>query len=587
MAFSPLMNNNYFGGAGATLTMRGPVSSSAWTISGNSVNGAINIGSTAANHAEKAVAGVSINANTINSGITLIANRATLTQINTITNNIVTSTTLTAASSSIIYSGNIGGITITNGTSGSATAIALDANAMYVTNNLFIGSGNSITTSGSSDPGDIQALEYTREVIYNTILGSGNSVRLPYDLTGSNSIHNTLISGLGLSITGSNPGAFLAAATRGGSAFVGRYNQQDGNRAQTAQTVFAVGTGTSTSLRKTGFLIDSGSNTFVEGTLNVSGSTNFNGNLIITGSLTASLQQGFVYVGNASGITTTVSTSSFGTSINTGSFATTGSNTFSGQNVFNYGLVIGNNSSGQELRFTTQNDGNGDYSHFNMYQGPLNNFSNSSQWQASSGEGNGQVFISALSPTYGYGINLNGNTFVNGIFDVSGSTSLTGSLTIQSGSSFFANGNKQFNVGAFQSNVTQSGSANVSQSMNFETTDISSGISIVSNSRITLANSGTYNIQFSAQVNAPTGADTIWIWLKKNGTNVSNTATKLVLANNEANVAAWNFVVPATASDYFELVWQNNGGHAQLLTEAAAGNYPAIPSIILTVTQVE
>jgi hypothetical protein len=100
-------------------------------------------------------------------------------------------------------------------------------------------------------------------------------------------------------------------------------------------------------------------------------------------------------------------------------------------------------------------------------------------------------------------------------------------------------------------------------------------------------NSGTYNIQFSAQINAPTGADTIWIWLKKNGTNVSNTATKLVLRNNEADVAAWNFVVPATASDYFELVWQSLDGHATLLTEAAAGNYPAIPSIILTVTQVE
>ena len=186
----------------------------------------------------------------------------------------------------------------------------------------------------------------------------------------------------------------------------------------------------------------------------------------------------------------------------------------------------------------------------------------------------------------GFLIDSGSNSFFEGTLNVSGSTSLTGSLTIQSGSAFFANGNKQFNVGAFQSGVTQSGSANVSQSMNFETTDISSGISIASNSRITLANSGTYNIQFSAQLNADTGADTIWIWLKKNGTNVSSTTTKLVLANNEANVAAWNFVVDSAASDYFELAWQNTNGHAKLLAEAAAGNYPAIPSIILTVTQV-
>ena len=123
--------------------------------------------------------------------------------------------------------------------------------------------------------------------------------------------------------------------------------------------------------------------------------------------------------------------------------------------------------------------------------------------------------------------------------------------------------------------------------MTFNNTDIGNGVSIVSNSRITIANSGTYNIQFSAQLLADTGSDIIWIWLKKNGTNVSNTSTKLVLANNEADVAAWNFVVTAAANDYFELAWQNNGGHTKLLTEAAAGNYPAIPSVILTVTQVK
>ena len=122
--------------------------------------------------------------------------------------------------------------------------------------------------------------------------------------------------------------------------------------------------------------------------------------------------------------------------------------------------------------------------------------------------------------------------------------------------------------------------------MNFEVTDISEGITIASNSRITLANSGTYNIQFSAQLLADTGSDTIWIWLKKNGTNVSNTATKLVLANNEASVAAWNFVVPASGGDYFELAWQSRDGHTLLSAATATGNIPAIPSVIVTVTQV-
>jgi hypothetical protein len=49
------------------------------------------------------------------------------------------------------------------------------------------------------------------------------------------------------------------------------------------------------------------------------------GSLGVSGSFTASLQEGFTYVGNASGRTTTVATSSFATTIDTGSFATTAS----------------------------------------------------------------------------------------------------------------------------------------------------------------------------------------------------------------------------------------------------------------------
>jgi hypothetical protein len=172
----------------------------------------------------------------------------------------------------------------------------------------------------------------------------------------------------------------------------------------------------------------------------------------------------------------------------------------------------------------------------------------------------------------GFLIDSGSNTFVEGTFNVSGS--------------LFVNGNKQLNVGAFSSLVTQSGSANVSQSMNFETTDISEGVSIASNSQITLVNSGTYNIQFSAQLLADGGADDVYIWLKKNGTNVPASAGHVVLANNEELIAAWNYVVDAAASDYFEIVWQSTGGDAVLLTETATGNIPSIPSVILTVTQV-
>jgi len=58
------------------------------------------------------------------------------------------------------------------------------------------------------------------------------------------------------------------------------------------------------------------------------------------GQLTASLQEGYVWVGDSTGRTVTVATSSFGTTTNTGSFATTGSNTFIGNQYISGGVEI-------------------------------------------------------------------------------------------------------------------------------------------------------------------------------------------------------------------------------------------------------
>jgi len=83
--------------------------------------------------------------------------------------------------------------------------------------------------------------------------------------------------------------SLLSDVSSYGSVFVGRYNADDAIRNKTSDVVFAVGTGNSTT-RKTGFLIDSGSNTFVEGSLNVSGSTTMTGSLILSSSNAIELQ---------------------------------------------------------------------------------------------------------------------------------------------------------------------------------------------------------------------------------------------------------------------------------------------------------
>jgi len=133
---------------------------------------------------------------------------------------------------------------------------------------------------------------------------------------------------------------------------------------------------------------------------------------------------------------------------------------------------------------------------------------------------------------------------------------------------------------------------NAENLMSFNNTGISNGISIVTNgttlTRITMANAGVYNIQFSAQLNQTTGgAHNAFIWLKKNGTTVADTAGDTRIAGNGDRImAAWNYIVSAAAGDYYELAWAADDTAVLLDYVAAAGVVPAVPSVILTVVPV-
>lgn len=110
----------------------------------------------------------------------------------------------------------------------------------------------------------------------------------------------------------------------------------------------------------------------------------------------------------------------------------------------------------------------------------------------------------------------------------------------------------------------------------------------VPTSKIYFTNTGLYNIQFSAQLDKTGGGkDFIYIWPRINGVNVPDSATKVsIQGSTDEIVAAWNFLLVIEAGDYLELAWQSNDTDLIILAEAAASNYPAIPSIILTATWV-
>ncbi len=126
--------------------------------------------------------------------------------------------------------------------------------------------------------------------------------------------------------------------------------------------------------------------------------------------------------------------------------------------------------------------------------------------------------------------------------------------------------------------------------MRFNTTDFSFGVSIIDNTKIKIEQVGTYNIQFSAQVDkTDSGKDEIDIWLRKNGINIPNSNTIVEVDGNNAElVSAWNFLVQTNTNDYYELAWHSSDIDMRLLSRGTQSNpdRPAVPSVILSVSQV-
>ena len=142
--------------------------------------------------------------------------------------------------------------------------------------------------------------------------------------------------------------------------------------------------------------------------------------------------------------------------------------------------------------------------------------------------------------------------------------------------------------GVFFDTTTQTAAViNTAYPITFNTTDITDGVYIgTPTSRIYVDRIGTYNFQFSAQLNkASASADHVYIWYRVNGVDAANSAGKVTLAGSDAAViAAWNYVVDLNAGDYFELVFSTDDTACQIIAVGAVAPVPAIPSVILTVT---
>lgn len=168
-----------------------------------------------------------------------------------------------------------------------------------------------------------------------------------------------------------------------------------------------------------------------------------------------------------------------------------------------------------------------------------------------------------------------------------GSFNINGDVVIKSGSGdLYVHVHKQFNYGIFYSTSSFSGSANVSYSVNLNTTNISHEIDIVSGSRITFNSSGIYYIQYQAQIQQGSGDCIIHFWTRNNGVNHSNSATKITLKANNYHLIPGGHLENISSGSYVEIMWQSDSNNTVFPYEPATGNIPAATSIFVRIHQV-
>ena len=140
--------------------------------------------------------------------------------------------------------------------------------------------------------------------------------------------------------------------------------------------------------------------------------------------------------------------------------------------------------------------------------------------------------------------------------------------------------------GLFYSTTDQTAAVvNTGYPVEFENTYLGNGVSIVSDTRITVSADGVYSFQVTLQTDHVGGSDsTITTWINENGTDVPYGGQQQTVKGNSVHAVFWNFSIDLTAGQYIEMYWATDDTSLTLDTQPAASPHPGIPSAIVAVS---
>jgi hypothetical protein len=148
--------------------------------------------------------------------------------------------------------------------------------------------------------------------------------------------------------------------------------------------------------------------------------------------------------------------------------------------------------------------------------------------------------------------------------------------------------NRVYGQWQYDTTVTPA-AANTAYVFPIGTADLNNIATVGSTSRVIPGAAGIYNLQFSIQLNnSDNGSDHIaYIWLRKNGVDVSGSMGQVTATKGNATIAGWNYLVSsANTTDYWELAYAVDNTSLTFPFYASTAFGPSTAALITTLTPV-
>lgn len=127
--------------------------------------------------------------------------------------------------------------------------------------------------------------------------------------------------------------------------------------------------------------------------------------------------------------------------------------------------------------------------------------------------------------------------------------------------------------------------ANTGYPLEFKMPYLDHGISVVDDTKITVAYGGVYNFQYSSAVTSTNASlKTVWVWIVRNGTPVGYSTNEYTISGSGTDtIISWNFNIDLDVGEYVEMYWGADDVNISIGTTAPTAPHPGIPANVIAV----